>query len=207
MPFRAPLLALMSALTIGLVACNQAAPPSAPAPEPQATAAPAQAPTPTAAPTRTPTPAPTPTATPAPAPTPTPSPTPTATPTPTPTPTPIPLLAGEVRLDILQGAEAAYMVREQLLGFDFPSDAVGVTQDIEGFIVLGADGTVQAHRSKLTIDLRTLVSDEDRRDNFIRRRVLETGLFPLAVFVPNEARGLPSPCPTRGRPPSSSWET
>jgi polyisoprenoid-binding protein YceI len=90
------------------------------------------------------------------------------------------------------------MVREQLLGFDFPSNAVGVTQEVEGSLVLGADGAIQADRSKLTIDLRSLVSDEDRRDNFIRRRVLETGFYSLAVFVPTEARGLPFPLPTQG---------
>jgi polyisoprenoid-binding protein YceI len=50
----------------------------------------------------------------------------------------------------------------------------------------------------LTVDLSKLTSDEGRRDNFIRRRTLETNQYPLARFVPSEAPGMPSPLPTEG---------
>jgi polyisoprenoid-binding protein YceI len=103
-----------------------------------------------------------------------------------------------VRLDVIEGSTANYRVREQLAGVEFPNDAVGTTQGVEGRLVLGPDNSVQADQSKLTVDLTTLKSDRDRRDNYLRRRTLETERFPRAVFVPKRVQGLPSPIPGSG---------
>ena len=95
-------------------------------------------------------------------------------------------------------SEARYRVREQLAGISFPSDAVGTTSAIDGSIFLDAQGRIRTSDSRLTVDLRTLRSDRDRRDNYVRRNTLETERHPTAVFIPSELRGLPFPLPQTG---------
>jgi polyisoprenoid-binding protein YceI len=96
-----------------------------------------------------------------------------------------------------QGNEARYRVREQLLGFDFPNDAVGVTGRITGVVMVDGEGGL-ADGSHIVVDLSALTSDSDRRDNFIRRRTLNTETHPEAVFVPRRVRGLAGPLPPSG---------
>ncbi len=97
-----------------------------------------------------------------------------------------------------EGNEARYRVREQLAGIDFPSDAVGVTSGITGGITFDQHGQPVRAESKVTIDLTSLKSDRDRRDNFLRRRTLETEQFPNAELVPTAVKGLAWPLPTSG---------
>lgn len=98
-----------------------------------------------------------------------------------------------------EGNEARYLVREQLAGLEFPNDAIGRTSAVTGAIVFAADGSVDAAESRLEIDLTTLKSDEDRRDNYLRRNTLNVAENPTAVFVPTAVRGLPSPVPASGQ--------
>ena len=48
------------------------------------------------------------------------------------------------------------------------------------------------------VDLSTLQTDSNMRDNFVRRNVLRTDQYPNAEFVPTQVTGLPSPLPTSG---------
>jgi len=96
------------------------------------------------------------------------------------------------------GNEARYRVREQLARVDFPSDAIGKTNQVEGAIVIGADGKIVREGSSFTVDLTSIQSDNQRRDGFIRRNTLKTDSFPKAVFVPTSARGLPATLPATG---------
>lgn len=97
-----------------------------------------------------------------------------------------------------QGNEARYVVREQLMGVDFPNDAVGKTSRIEGTIVIASNGSVVKDASRFTIDLASLKSDRDMRDNFLRRRTLQTEQHATAVFVPTATRNLKWPLPQAG---------
>ncbi len=98
-----------------------------------------------------------------------------------------------------EGNEARYRVREQLAGLSFPNDAVGVTSAVTGTIVVdAATGRVQANASRIVVELAGLTSDQNRRDNFIRTRTLETEQHPTAVLVPTELRGLAWPLPATG---------
>lgn len=107
--------------------------------------------------------------------------------------------AGGTRLTIMaDNSEARYRAREQLAGRNLPSEAVGSTKAVTGTILLGPNGEIVRDGSKITIDLRTLKSDESRRDGFIQRSTLQTATYPQADFVPAEARGLPNPLPTSG---------
>jgi polyisoprenoid-binding protein YceI len=88
------------------------------------------------------------------------------------------------------GNEARYVVREQLASVSFPTDAIGKTSDISGALFVNSDGTFIADGSGITVNLASIRSDEDRRDNYVRQRVLETARYPTVVLVPTEARGL-----------------
>ena len=96
-------------------------------------------------------------------------------------------------------SEARYRVREQLAGFDFPNDAVGSTRVMSGTLVLTTDGGIVGEESSFRVDLTTLVTDNDRRDNYVQRRTLEVERFPEAVFTPRRFANLPFPLPTSGR--------
>ena len=100
------------------------------------------------------------------------------------------------KLELVEGSKARYKVREQLAGINFPSDAVGTTEAVTGVIVLNPDGSIDASRSKLTVDLRTLKSDQQMRDGYIQGRTLETEKYPTIEFVPRKTVGLPSPLPS-----------
>ena len=103
------------------------------------------------------------------------------------------------KCEFLDGSTARYKVQEQLVGINFPNDAVGSTQAITGTVMLGADGSL-APQSKIAVDLKTLKSDQSMRDGYIQRNVLQTDKFPMLEFVPKRAVGLPSPFPNGQRP-------
>jgi polyisoprenoid-binding protein YceI len=97
-----------------------------------------------------------------------------------------------------EGNEARYRVREQLAGFDLPNDAVGKTAAVTGALVFDESGSIVSSESEFAIDLTTLVSDQSRRDNYLRRNTLGTAEHPRAVFVPTAAQGLMLPLPSSG---------
>jgi polyisoprenoid-binding protein YceI len=99
---------------------------------------------------------------------------------------------------VAERSEVRYRVREQLAAFHFPNDAVGSTSAIDGHLSIDGQGRVVAGESRFTVDVRTLRSDAERRDNYIRRRTLETERYPTVVFVPTELRGLRGPLPPAG---------
>jgi polyisoprenoid-binding protein YceI len=98
----------------------------------------------------------------------------------------------------IDGNEARFRVREQLVGFDLPNDAIGKTSQIQGALLLGPDGQIVRDSSSFTVDLKTLESDRSQRDGFIKRNTIKTDSFPNAVFVPAAAQGLPATLPATG---------
>ena len=97
-----------------------------------------------------------------------------------------------------QGNAARYRIREQLVGVDLPNDAVGETKNVTGVISVDDKGKLISAESKFTVDVSNLVSDKDRRDGFVRRRVLETDQYPTVTLVPKEIRGVSMPLPKSG---------
>jgi polyisoprenoid-binding protein YceI len=96
------------------------------------------------------------------------------------------------------GTLVRYRVRERLVGKELDNDAVGVTRAVSGQIALAADGSVVPEDSKITIDVTGLESDQARRDNYVRRRLLLTDSNPTVVFVPTAIRGGPPTVPSSG---------
>ncbi len=72
---------------------------------------------------------------------------------------------------------------------------MGRTNDVEGELQLEQDGVLRGRILLMRIDMRTLTSDQSRRDNFIRQNTLQTDQFPFAEFRSTEAAG-----PTSSRP-------
>lgn len=96
------------------------------------------------------------------------------------------------------GAEVRYRVRERLVGKDLDNDAVGVTKAVSGEIALAADGSIVPEESKITIDVTGLKSDQQRRDGYVQRRLLETDKYPTVVFTPTSVTGGPKTIPASG---------
>jgi polyisoprenoid-binding protein YceI len=74
---------------------------------------------------------------------------------------------------------AGYRVEEQLSGIG-ANTAVGRTQNVSGSMTI--DGTTITSLD-VTVDMTTLASDDDRRDNSLRERGLQTDQFPTATFT------------------------
>jgi len=85
-----------------------------------------------------------------------------------------------------------------LMGKDLPNDAVGATNAITGTILAYPDGRIVKDSSKIVIDVRTLKSDQSRRDGFLQRRTLETEKYPTVELVPTEIRGFNGKIPASG---------
>lgn len=107
--------------------------------------------------------------------------------------------SGAMVFNVVPGqSRATFRVREQLVGVQLPSDAVGTTSAVTGRIVLRREGGIAPEASRVTVDLRELRTDDPRRDSFIRGSTLRTSEFPTAEFMPRTATGLPNPLPASG---------
>jgi polyisoprenoid-binding protein YceI len=104
-----------------------------------------------------------------------------------------------VRLDVLPaGNEVRYLVREQLAGFDLPNDAVGRTGAVAGGISFDESGRVIPGESEFAIQIGGLTSDKERRDGYVRRRILVADSNPTVVLKPTALRGMTLPLPAAG---------
>src|SRR2546423_8327722 len=99
------------------------------------------------------------------------------------------------------GNEARYRVRERLVGHDLPNDAIGATKSLTGAIAFDSSGNVIRAASKFTVDAGSFVSDKDRRDGFVRGRLLEADEYPTVTLVPTGVRGVSLPLPKSGTAP------
>ena len=85
------------------------------------------------------------------------------------------------------GSIAGYRVEEVLFGQS--SEAAGRTESITGTVTI-TDTTIDA--ASFTVDLTTVASDDDRRDNQFHGRIMETATFPTATFELSEPITLAS---------------
>jgi polyisoprenoid-binding protein YceI len=92
------------------------------------------------------------------------------------------------------GSVAGYRVREKLLSLPAPNDAVGRTSAITGgFRLTGDGGALQVERGmRIDVDVSTLKSDEDRRDDHMHTMAIESAQFPMATFVTTSELVLPA---------------
>ena len=81
---------------------------------------------------------------------------------------------------------------------DLPNDAIGATSDVSGGIAFDAAGNLVPGSSKFIVNVGALKSDKDRRDGYVRGRILETSQYPTVELTPTAIRGLTLPLPTSG---------
>jgi polyisoprenoid-binding protein YceI len=84
-------------------------------------------------------------------------------------------------------SEARYRAQEELANRG-ANEAVGTTNAFIGQILFDEKGWPIAC-SRFDVDLRTLTSDESRRDNFLYMNTLETQTYPLATFILTSVEG------------------
>lgn len=105
-----------------------------------------------------------------------------------PAPSTVPLGGPRFRI-VSEQSEAFYRATETFANQPGPVTAVGRTNDVEGEIQLEQDGILRGRVLLVRIDLRTLTSDQSRRDSYIRQNTLQTDLYPYAEFHSTELAG------------------
>ncbi len=69
--------------------------------------------------------------------------------------------------------------------------AVGVTYGVNGEIFIDRGNPQNSSIGPIRVDISQFTSDNQRRDNTIRERFLESAKFPIVEFTPIEIQGLP----------------
>lgn len=107
--------------------------------------------------------------------------------------TPVPL-AGLSTFQIVSAqTTASYSVYEDLIFQNKPNnDAIGTTHSVQGSFHIRTGASPLVTAMNITVDLRTLQTDERMRDNYVRRNTLQTDIYPYATFVSVSTQGLPS---------------
>jgi polyisoprenoid-binding protein YceI len=86
----------------------------------------------------------------------------------------------------------SYTVQETLFNQNNKlNTAVGVTPQVTGDIYGNKTDPSQSKIGTITVDISQFKSDSGMRDNFIRRRFLESSTYPLATFTPTAITGIP----------------
>jgi len=92
---------------------------------------------------------------------------------------------------------ARYLIREKLAKLELPNDAIGETKQVSGNIIFDAKGAIQ-DSSHFTVNVGSLVSDESKRDRYVRNNTLKTGIYPEVHFKLRSIEGLSWPLPSTG---------
>jgi polyisoprenoid-binding protein YceI len=98
-------------------------------------------------------------------------------------------------VELNQNSSAEYQVTETFADVPNPVKAIGKTNSVSGQIKFD-NNQLNPVMSVIKIDLRNLTSDSGRRDNYIKRRTLDTATYPYAEFQINNITGLPMPITT-----------
>ncbi|MBO99359.1 MAG: hypothetical protein CL730_03805 [Chloroflexi bacterium] len=101
-------------------------------------------------------------------------------------------LADNFFVELNQNSSAEYQVTETFADVPNPVKAIGKTNYVSGQIKF-ENNQLNSNLSTIKIDLRELTSDSGRRDNYIKKRTLDTSNYPYAIFEINSIAGLPLP--------------
>ncbi len=88
---------------------------------------------------------------------------------------------------------ASYSVYENLIFQNKPNnDAIGTTHSVQGNFQIQTGAAPLVTAMSVKVDLSTLQTDSQMRDNYVRKRALETDTYPDATFVSVSTQGLPA---------------
>jgi polyisoprenoid-binding protein YceI len=99
-------------------------------------------------------------------------------------------VSGAVVFAISQEQSEVRFTLDELLR-DQPNTVVGVTNQVAGEIAVNFDTPSASQVGEITINARTLQTDNDFRNRAINNEILDTGSYELITFVPTEIIGLP----------------
>ena len=109
------------------------------------------------------------------------------------TETPVPSTGLQTFQIVPDQTTASYSVYEDLIFQNKPNnDAIGTTHSIQGSFKIKTGTSPIVASMNITVDLSTLQSDAQRRDNYIKQNSLQTDTYPNATFVSVSTQGLPS---------------
>jgi polyisoprenoid-binding protein YceI len=89
--------------------------------------------------------------------------------------------AGSQIWNVTDASELGYRVKEILFGVD--TEGVGRTNQITGSLIIS---DTQVTDAEFVVDVASIESDEGRRDNQFRGRIMSTDEFPTATFTLTE---------------------
>jgi hypothetical protein len=102
-----------------------------------------------------------------------------------------------------QESQTSFTIFEELRGQ--PKDVIGTTNQIAGEIALNPNDLSTTQVGVIQVNARTLVTDDDRRNQAIRNRILNTDSYEFITFTPTQistwmaqqpwVRNLPSRLP------------
>lgn len=87
-----------------------------------------------------------------------------------------------------ENSQATFTLSELLRGS--PTTVVGTTNQVAAEIAVDLNDLSAAQVGPIQINARTLVTDEDRRNQAIRNRILFTDQYEFITFTPTEITGL-----------------
>lgn len=104
---------------------------------------------------------------------------------------------------VSEESKASYIVDEEFLDgaldkldiLPGPVTAVGTTQQVEGNLQLNSSDLTNPQAlgpNSFTVNIESLTSDDERRDDRIREHNLESSLYPLATFTATSIAGAPA---------------
>lgn len=85
-------------------------------------------------------------------------------------------------------SQASFMIYEDLRGQ--PKDVIGTTDQVAGEIALDKSDLSATQVGVIQVNARTLVTDDDRRNQAIRNRILNTDNYEFITFTPTGISGL-----------------
>jgi polyisoprenoid-binding protein YceI len=86
-----------------------------------------------------------------------------------------------------------YRVRERLASLSADSDAVGRTSSITGTVTIAGSGsTLTVAKADFSVDMTTLASDKQMRDNRLRSQGIETDTYKTSTFSLTQPVTLPA---------------
>src|SRR6266576_4230953 len=107
--------------------------------------------------------------------------------------TPIPSTGLQTFQIVPAQTTASYSVYENLIFQNKPNnDAIGTTHSVQGSFGMRTGASPLVAAMNITVDLRTLQTDSQRRDSYVQQHTLETDTYPNATFVSVSTQGLPA---------------
>lgn len=85
-------------------------------------------------------------------------------------------------------SQASFSIYEELGGQ--PKTVIGVTNEVAGQLAVNAEDLSQTQVGVIQVGVRSLVTDSNRRDNAIRRFILNTDQYEFVTFTPTGLSGL-----------------